>query len=101
MNVCINMSLTQLKLTYQIDRLQNIERSPLPYPADAIQFRTFPDPRLGTGTRFRFVVTSCATPNFPYVPLHGRQIKGFDLLAEYLWPQPTERKEHVACSLDY
>ena len=26
------------------------------------------------------------TPNFPYMPLQGRRIKGLDLLADYLWP---------------
>ena len=36
------------------------------------------------------MVSSCATPNFPYAPLHGRRIKGYDLLADYLWPtQPA------------
>ena len=62
----------------------------LPYPAEPIKFHTFPDPRIPTGSHFRFVASSCATPNFPYVPFHGRRIKGFDLLADYLWPQlPT------------
>jgi alkaline phosphatase D len=28
-------------------------------------------------------------PNFPYVPFQGRRIKGFDLLARYLWPIPS------------
>ena len=37
------------------------------------------------------MVTSCATPNFPYAPFQGRRIKGFDLLAEYLWPEQQER----------
>ncbi|KAJ7470449.1 PhoD-like phosphatase-domain-containing protein [Mycena latifolia] len=50
-------------------------------------FRTFPDSRLATGSHFRFVASSCITPNFPYVPLHGRTIKGFDLLARYLFPE--------------
>ncbi|KAJ7081542.1 PhoD-like phosphatase-domain-containing protein [Mycena crocata] len=50
-------------------------------------FRTFPDSRLSAGSHFRFVASSCITPNFPYVPLHGRTIKGFDLLAQYLFPQ--------------
>ena len=36
------------------------------------------------GSHFRFVVSSCVTPNFPYRPFHGRTIKGFDLLANYL-----------------
>ncbi|EEB88070.1 hypothetical protein MPER_14303, partial [Moniliophthora perniciosa FA553] len=38
------------------------------------------------GKPLRFVSTSCITPNFPYRPLHGRTIKGFDLLSEYLFP---------------
>ncbi|KAJ7067728.1 PhoD-like phosphatase-domain-containing protein [Mycena belliarum] len=50
-------------------------------------FRTFPDSRLATGSHFRFVASSCITPNFPYVPLHGRTIKGFDRLASYLFPE--------------
>ncbi|CAK5264051.1 unnamed protein product [Mycena citricolor] len=55
-------------------------------------FRTFPDSRLTTGSHFRFVASSCLTPNFPYVPFHGRSIKGFDLLAQYLYPvvQPED-----------
>ncbi|EJD53409.1 hypothetical protein AURDEDRAFT_180911 [Auricularia subglabra TFB-10046 SS5] len=71
----------------------------LPYPAAPIVFRTFPDPRLasGSGSHFKFLVSSCATPNFPYRPLSGTRVKGFDLLAKYLWspnsataaPQPA------------
>ncbi|KAF7440880.1 hypothetical protein PC9H_001229 [Pleurotus ostreatus] len=56
----------------------------LEYPQNPIPFRTFPDAQLTTATRFRFAVTSCIIPNFPYVPLQGRTIKGFDLLADYL-----------------
>jgi alkaline phosphatase D len=26
-------------------------------------------------------------PNFPYTPLRGNRIKGFDLLVNYLWPE--------------
>ncbi|ESK85963.1 alkaline phosphatase family protein [Moniliophthora roreri MCA 2997] len=58
----------------------------LPYPQTPISFRTFPDPKLPGGKLLRFVSTSCITPNFPYRPLHGRTIKGFDLLSEYLFP---------------
>ncbi|TCD67645.1 hypothetical protein EIP91_012155 [Steccherinum ochraceum] len=58
----------------------------LPYPEHPIRFKTFPDPRLPTGSHFRFLVSSCTTPNFPYSPLQGRRIKGFDLLADYVWP---------------
>ncbi|TFK42850.1 PhoD-like phosphatase-domain-containing protein [Crucibulum laeve] len=58
----------------------------LPYPTTPIQFQTFPDPRLHSGSHFRFIVSSCITPNFPYMgPLHRRTIRGFDLLAEYLF----------------
>ncbi|EKM55819.1 uncharacterized protein PHACADRAFT_256707 [Phanerochaete carnosa HHB-10118-sp] len=70
--------------------LADAEATPLPYPAEPIAFHTFPDPRIPTGSYFRFVASSCATPNFPYVPFHGRQIRGYDLLADYLWPRtPT------------
>jgi alkaline phosphatase D len=68
------------------DRLSSLNRTVLPYPPTPISFRTFPDPRLPTGTNFRFVVSSCVSPNFPYVPFQSRRIKGFDLLAHYLWP---------------
>jgi alkaline phosphatase D len=75
--------------TCLLDVLADIDGSPLPHPAKPINFHTFPDPRIPTGSHFRFVVSSCATPNFPYLPLHGRRIKGFDLLADYLWPSKT------------
>lgn len=68
------------------DRLSSLNKTILPYPSTPISFRTFPDSRLPSGTNFRFVVSSCVTPNFPYVPLQSRRIKGFDLLAQYLWP---------------
>lgn len=56
-----------------------------------IQFRTFPDPRLPMGHRFRFMVSSCLTPNFPYRgPLHRKSIKGFDLLFDYLFSRAAE-----------
>lgn len=70
------------------DRLQDVNETLLPYPAEPIRFKTFPDPRLPVGSRFKFLATSCATPNFPYAPLQGRRIKGYDLLANYLWPKP-------------
>ncbi|KAJ6606665.1 PhoD-like phosphatase-domain-containing protein [Mycena vulgaris] len=53
-------------------------------------FRTFPDSRLATGSKLRFVSSSCLTPNFPYRPLHPRTINGFDLLASYLPVFPAE-----------
>ena len=62
----------------------------LPYPAEPIRFRTFPDSRLQGGSVFRFIASSCMTPNFPYVPLQARSIKGLDLLSDYLWPSKPE-----------
>ena len=43
------------------------------------------------------------TTNFPYTPFQGRRIKGFDLLADYLWHdepspslvQPAESKDET------
>ncbi|GBE82560.1 hypothetical protein SCP_0409440 [Sparassis crispa] len=67
-------------------RLEDENNTVLPYPATPIRFHTFPDPLLHSGSHFRFVASSCITPNFPYVPLQGRRIKGFDLLAEHIWP---------------
>ncbi|KAN0141369.1 PhoD-like phosphatase domain containing protein [Lactarius tabidus] len=69
--------------------LADVERRLLPYPNTPIRFRTFPDSRLVTGSHFRFVVSSCLKPNFPYAPFQNRRIKGFDLLADYLFPEPT------------
>ena len=71
------------------DVLAHTNRTVLPYPASPIRFRTFPDPRLPTGSHFRFVVTSCLKPNFPYAPFQNKRIKGFDLLADYLFAEPT------------
>ncbi|PCH39566.1 hypothetical protein WOLCODRAFT_110896 [Wolfiporia cocos MD-104 SS10] len=64
----------------------------------SLHFRTFPDPLLrhdGRGAHFKFIATSCVTPNFPYVPLHGRRIRGFDLLAEYIWPPASSASTPV------
>jgi alkaline phosphatase D len=69
--------------------LADVERKILPYPNSPIRFHTFPDSRLSTGSHFRFVVSSCLKPNFPYAPFQNRRIKGFDLLADYLFPEPT------------
>jgi hypothetical protein len=71
------------------DVLTHTNGTLLPYPASPIRFRTFPDSRLQTGSHFRFVVSSCLTPNFPYAPFQGKRIKGFDLLADYLFAEPT------------
>jgi len=72
-----------------LDALAYTNKTVLPYPASPIRFRTFPDPRLLTGSHFRFIVSSCLKPNFPYVPFQNRRIKGFDLLADYLFSEPT------------
>jgi hypothetical protein len=42
-----------------------------------------------TGSHFRFIVSSCLKPNFPYVPFQNKRIRGFDLLADYLFAEPT------------
>lgn len=77
---------SQQRLTLFLDRLQGANQTFLSYPAFPIRFHTFPDPQLQSGSHFRFLASSCVTPNFPYVPLQGRRIKGFDLLADYVWP---------------
>jgi alkaline phosphatase D len=75
----------------------------LPYPSKPIRFRTFPDPRLHRSSNFRFLASSCMKPNFPYTPLRGNQIKGFDLLAHYLWPEDhkSSTPTHNAESTDF
>lgn len=61
---------------------------------DSLTFRTTPDSRLARGSHFRFVSTSCVIPNFPYNPFaSGVRIKGFDLLAEHIWPTHPEVKD--------
>jgi hypothetical protein len=42
-----------------------------------------------TGSHFRFIVSSCLKLNFPYVPFQNKRIRGFDLLADYLFAEPT------------
>lgn len=66
------------------DRLAYSNGTTLAYPEQPIQFHTFPDPRLSSSSHFRFISTSCMTPNFPYKPFQGRIIHGMDLLARYL-----------------
>ncbi|KAJ3840484.1 PhoD-like phosphatase-domain-containing protein [Lentinula raphanica] len=66
--------------------LAGANSSLLAYPGSPLQFRTFPDPHMPGGAHFRFLASSCILPNFPYAPLQRRRIKGFDLLAEYLYP---------------
>lgn len=72
-----------------LDVLAHTNKTVLPYPTSPIRFRTFPDSRLPTGSHFRFVVSSCIQPNFPYAPFQNRRIRGFDLLADYLFAEPT------------
>ncbi|RDX52651.1 Metallo-dependent phosphatase [Lentinus brumalis] len=72
--------------TYEY-RFEDLNSTVLPYPADPIRFRTFPDSRLYSGSNFRFLASSCMTPNFPYAPFQSRRIKGFDILADTLWPK--------------
>ncbi|KAF8921574.1 PhoD-like phosphatase-domain-containing protein [Mucidula mucida] len=60
----------------------------LSYPEKPIKFHTFPDPRL-PGNKFSFMVTSCSTPNFPYLPFHGRRIKGYDYMSAALFPDAS------------
>ncbi|TFK88236.1 hypothetical protein K466DRAFT_645568 [Polyporus arcularius HHB13444] len=72
--------------TYEY-RFEDLNNTVLPYPADPIRFRTFPDSRLYSGSNFRFLASSCMTPNFPYAPFQSRRIKGFDILADTLWPK--------------
>ena len=68
-----------------LDVLATSNRSILPDLSDPVRFRTFPDPRISSNSQFRFIATSCITPNFPYNgPLHRSTISGFDLLAHYL-----------------
>lgn len=78
-------------LTILADILADANLSVLPYPRHPIPFSTFPDPRLTGGDTFRFVVTSCTTPNFPYRgPSYRRAIPGFDLLAaNIIGPSPS------------
>ncbi|KZV61881.1 hypothetical protein PENSPDRAFT_642904 [Peniophora sp. CONT] len=70
--------------------LADTNKTLLDYPATPLRFRTFPDPRIPGGSHFRFLATSCITPNFPYVPFQGRTIKGFDYMAEYLAGTPKK-----------
>ncbi|VDB88629.1 unnamed protein product [Peniophora sp. CBMAI 1063] len=70
--------------------LADTNKTLLDYPATPLRFRTFPDPRIPGGSHFRFLATSCVTPNFPYVPFQGRTIKGFDYMAVYLAGTPKK-----------
>jgi len=70
----------------------SLDNTTLAFPKAPVPFRTFPDHRLHAANHFRFIATSCITPNFPYRgPLHRNTIRGFDLLADYLQePEPVQ-----------
>lgn len=71
-------------LTHPTDVIADSNRTALT-DLRPIPFRTFPDPHLHTPSFFRFLATSCITPNFPYAgPFNRRTIRGFDYLAQYL-----------------
>ncbi|KZT59018.1 hypothetical protein CALCODRAFT_220426 [Calocera cornea HHB12733] len=59
----------------------------LPVSRGPLTFRTFPK---ASSAHFKFVATSCLTPNFPYRPALSSNptIKGFDLLAAVLAKEP-------------
>ncbi|KAG9003379.1 hypothetical protein FRB94_003147 [Tulasnella sp. JGI-2019a] len=62
----------------------------LPYPEKPLPFKTFPDPRLNQGSKFKFVASSGIRPNYPYEPLDlPHKFKGLDLLANYYLPSPA------------
>lgn len=90
-----------LSSNYILDAFATLNRTQVAYPGTPLHFRTFPDPRLPTGNHFRFVVSSCVTPNHPYSgPLHRNTIKGFDLLADYLFPPTTTQAPEVEIARD-
>lgn len=83
MNVRHKLSPNQCFWYLKSDLLAGNNQAVLPYPPRPIQFSTFPDQRLIAGADFRFVVSSCIIPNFPYRgPLYRNAIQGFDLLAK-------------------
>jgi alkaline phosphatase D len=74
-----------------IDTLASLDNSTLAFPEAPISFSTFPDPRLHSGRHFRFIASSCLSPNFPYRGhFNKKTIRGFDLLADYLEESSTE-----------
>ena len=88
-NVGLHLLPFQWNTESSVDRLAYKNSTHLPYPEEPISFRTFPDPRLTTGNHFKFVVSSCMIPNFPYMAFKGDRIKGFDLLSDYIWSSPV------------
>ena len=74
-----------------LDTVATLDNSTLPFPEAPIPFRTYPDHRLPSGRRFRFIASSCLSPNFPYRGHSNKNtIRGFDLLADYLEDASTE-----------
>lgn len=72
-------------IVVQKDVIANLNKTILDVSTKPVTFTTFPDPRLASGSHFRFIASSCITPNFPYRgPWNKRSIPGFDLLADYL-----------------
>ncbi|KAG8837073.1 hypothetical protein FRB91_007085 [Serendipita sp. 411] len=65
-------------------RLANLNSTFLPYPEKPVSFKTFPDPRSSSGTRFKFIVGSCMLPNFPYNPAFPERIKGLDIISDWI-----------------
>ncbi|KAG8693905.1 hypothetical protein FRC08_008819 [Ceratobasidium sp. 394] len=75
-------------------RLIELDGKVWPPQSTPLSFRTTPDSRLARGSHFRFVSTSCVVPNFPYNPfISGTRVKGFDLLADHIWPAQPEVKD--------
>lgn len=95
----MNVSIQDLYLTFVLKMYLDIFSTPnrtlLPYPNAPLPFQTFPDPRLNVGSRFKFIVSSCITPNFPYKgPSHRQTIQGFDYLAQS-FQEPAPAVEEV------
>ncbi|KAG8958993.1 hypothetical protein FRC03_008558 [Tulasnella sp. 419] len=62
----------------------------LPCPVEPLTFTTFPDTRLFTGGRYKFILGSQVATNFPYNPIASNNyIRGFELLVNQLYPAPA------------
>ena len=84
-------SFQSINIFFFVDTVASLDNSTLPFPQAPIPFRTFPDHRLRSGRRFRFIASSCLSPNFPYRGHFNKNtIRGFDLLADYLEGSSTE-----------
>ena len=74
-----------------IDTVASLDNLTHTFPEVPIPFRTFPDPRMHSHRRFRFIASSCLSPNYPYRGHFNKNtIRGFDLLADYLAQSSTE-----------